>query len=174
LAGYLVDGSDRVDGMKINVRPIASTDIDAVVALSLRAWAPVFSSFETVLGEKIYERVYPDWLSSQAQEVEQVCRDHAERTWVAVDDEIPVGFITVVLNDKLSSGDIEMLAVDPAHQRCGVAQALISFALDYMRTAGVQVAGVVTGGDPGHAPARRTYEKAGFTALPLVRYYQAL
>jgi len=29
-----------------------------------------------------------------------------------------------------------------------------------------------TGGDPG--PARRAYEKAGFTALPLVRYYQTL
>ncbi|WP_239945797.1 MULTISPECIES: GNAT family N-acetyltransferase [unclassified Streptomyces] len=31
-----------------------------------------------------------------------------------------------------------------------------------------------TGGDPGHAPARRTCEKAGYTALPLVRYYKAL
>lgn len=28
--------------------------------------------------------------------------------------------------------------------------------------------------DPGHAPARRAYEKAGFMALPLVRYYRAL
>jgi GNAT superfamily N-acetyltransferase len=170
----LIDGNDRVDGMKVNIRAVASADIDAVVALSLRAWAPVFSSFQTVLGEAIYQRVYPDWLSSQAQEVGQVCRDHAERTWVAVDDGTPVGFIAVVLNDELTSGDIEMLAVDPAHQRQGIAQALISFALDYMRAAGVQVAGVVTGGDPGHAPARQAYEKAGFTALPLVRYYQAL
>jgi hypothetical protein len=31
-----------------------------------------------------------------------------------------------------------------------------------------------TGGDPGHAPARHTYEKAGFTPLPLVRYYKEL
>jgi hypothetical protein len=31
-----------------------------------------------------------------------------------------------------------------------------------------------TGGDPGHAPARRTYEAAGFTPLPLVRYYRLL
>ncbi|MGZ4435804.1 MAG: hypothetical protein ACXVW7_19605 [Trebonia sp.] len=31
-----------------------------------------------------------------------------------------------------------------------------------------------TGGDPGHAPARRLYERAGFTPVPLVRYFKAL
>lgn len=34
--------------------------------------------------------------------------------------------------------------------------------------------GIGTGGDEGHAPARASYEKAGYTGLPLVRYYQAL
>lgn len=43
-----------------------------------------------------------------------------------------------------------------------------------MRDSGVRLAVVVTGGDPGHGPARRTYEKAGFTGLPLVRYYARL
>lgn len=33
---------------------------------------------------------------------------------------------------------------------------------------------VGTGGDPGHAPARRLYERAGFTPVPLVRYFKAL
>ena len=33
---------------------------------------------------------------------------------------------------------------------------------------------VGTGGDLGHAPARRVYEKAGFVGLPLVRYYARL
>jgi hypothetical protein len=33
-----------------------------------------------------------------------------------------------------------------------------------MKEAGMQVATVSTGGDPSHAPARRAYEKAGFTA----------
>lgn len=32
----------------------------------------------------------------------------------------------------------------------------------------------IPGGDPGHAPARRCDEKAGYTALPLVRYVQVL
>ncbi|CAM5533340.1 hypothetical protein SCYAM73S_01338 [Streptomyces cyaneofuscatus] len=48
------------------------------------------------------------------------------------------------------------------------------FATAWMSKAGVTLASIWTGGDPGHAPARRTYEKAGYTALPLVRYYKAL
>jgi hypothetical protein len=36
------------------------------------------------------------------------------------------------------------------------------------------VAMVETGGDPGHAPARRTYEKAGFSLVPVARYFKAL
>ena len=47
---------------------------------------------------------------------------------------------------------------------------LTTFALDRMR----DVAMVETGGDPGHAPARRSYEKAGFTLLPIGRYFKAL
>lgn len=38
----------------------------------------------------------------------------------------------------------------------------------------MSVAMVETGGDPGHGPARRTYERAGFTAMPVARYFMAL
>jgi hypothetical protein len=31
-----------------------------------------------------------------------------------------------------------------------------------------------TGGDPGHAPARAVYERAGFTLLPVARYFRTL
>lgn len=67
-----------------------------------------------------------------------------------------------------------MLAVDPDHQGQGVATELVTVAQEFMRAAGVSVADVATGGDPGHAAARRTYETAGFTALPLVCYYTLL
>ncbi|GAA0813417.1 GNAT family N-acetyltransferase [Spirilliplanes yamanashiensis] len=160
--------------MPITIRAYAVGDADAVVALSMRAWAPVFASFESVLGADIYRRVYPDWLASQERDVRQACTTHAATTWVADLGGAPAGFVTVVLNPQARSGDIEMVAVDPAHQRRGIGDALIGHAVDRMRAAGATVAGVVTGGDPGHGPARRAYEKAGFTALPLVRYYRAL
>jgi hypothetical protein len=38
----------------------------------------------------------------------------------------------------------------------------------------MKVAMVETGGDPGHTAARRTYEKAGYVLLPIVRYFKNL
>ncbi|WP_228386292.1 GNAT family N-acetyltransferase [Streptomyces katsurahamanus] len=66
------------------------------------------------------------------------------------------------------------LAVNPDCQGRNVGTTLTDFATDWMRQAGVTLASIRTGGDPGHAPARRTYEKSGYTALPLVRYDKAL
>ena len=160
--------------MSIVIRPLDGADVPGIVEFSLRAWAPVFTSFEQVLGNAIYRRVYPDWRAAQAREVAGICRDHAGSTWVADNAGKPVGFVTVVVAEDGQSADIEIIAVDPAHQRRGVGAALIEFAVERMREAGVRVAGVVTGGDPGHEPARRSYERAGFTALPLVRYYRTL
>jgi GNAT superfamily N-acetyltransferase len=71
-------------------------------------------------------------------------------------------------------GVVEMLAVDPEHQSGGLGTQLSMLAFDALREAGMHVAMVETGGDPGHAPARRTYEKAGCTLLPIARYFTVL
>ncbi|NJL46898.1 MAG: GNAT family N-acetyltransferase [Leptolyngbyaceae cyanobacterium SM2_5_2] len=52
--------------------------------------------------------------------------------------------------------------------------ALIEFALEWIKQAGMSVAMIGTGGDPGHAPARRTYEKLGFRPFPIAQYYKKL
>jgi GNAT superfamily N-acetyltransferase len=67
-----------------------------------------------------------------------------------------------------------MLAVDPDHQRRGSGKALTDFALDWLSDQGIPVAMVETGGDPGHAAARHTYEKSGFQLLPVARYFKKL
>jgi GNAT superfamily N-acetyltransferase len=67
-----------------------------------------------------------------------------------------------------------MLAVDPDEQDRGIGTALTEFATAWLRDAGMRVAMVETGGDPGHAPARRVYEKAGYALLPIARYFSAL
>jgi hypothetical protein len=50
----------------------------------------------------------------------------------------------------------------------------MAVATAWMEEHGRTVALVSTGGDPGHAPARRTYERAGFTGLPIVNYFRTL
>ena len=53
-------------------------------------------------------------------------------------------------------------------------EALTEVATGWLRDAGMTMAMVETGGDPGHAPARRVYEKANYTLLPGARYFKAL
>ncbi|MFB7111104.1 GNAT family N-acetyltransferase [Streptomyces sp. NPDC056190] len=89
-------------------------------------------------------------------------------------DTRPVGFVAVAFHDDPRSAEIDMIAVDPDQQCRGVGSALLAFALDRISAAGIHLAHIATGGDPGHAAARHTYEKAGFTALPLVRCYKEL
>ncbi|HEX5850458.1 MAG TPA: GNAT family N-acetyltransferase [Rubrobacter sp.] len=157
------------------VRPYEEQDTAALTELSLRAWAPVFESLEQTLGPAIFRRQHPDWREDQRQAVERLCASEETRIWVAeVDGEI-VGFVgTGVFDPELAMGEISILAVDPDHQGSGIGTALTEFALDRLAEAGMRVAMVETGGDPGHAPARRTYEGAGFTLLPVARYFKNL
>jgi ribosomal protein S18 acetylase RimI-like enzyme len=104
-----------------------------------------------------------------------VCKDSEKYTvWVAELDGIVVGFLAYELHPKDKTGEVELLAVHPEYQNRGIGTELNVFALEKMKESGVKLAVVGTGGDPGHAPARRSYEKAGYTGLPLVRYYKDL
>ena len=162
--------------MTASVRAFVPADVDVVVELSLRAWTPVFESFRAVLGERVFQAIYPDWLQSQASAVTTVCRDAAADVFVAELQGRVVGFVAVVFHEEgaATCGEVDMLAVAPNHQNAGLGTALTDFAVEHIRGAGATLAVIGTGGDPGHAPARRTYKKAGFTALPTVRYYRWL
>ena len=161
--------------MNYKIRPYINSDIEEVVQLSLLAWEPVFIAWERILGPKLYPvAIYPDWRKSQKEVVEAVCRDEKLTTWVAEVDGLVVGFISYELNEKAKVGEVQMLAVHPDYQNNGIGTELNQFALRKFKEGGMKVAVVGTGGDEGHAPARRSYEKAGYTGLPLVRYYQDL
>ena len=161
--------------MDLRIRPMVDDDMDAIVELSLAAWAPVFASFEQVLGATIYSFIYPDWTTSQAEVVTGICKETDKTTtWVAEVDGTVVGFLSYELDFEKETGEVMLLAVHPDYQNGGVGTKMNSFALDRLKESGMKLAVLGTGGDPGHAPARRSYEKAGYTALPLVRYYKDL
>jgi ribosomal protein S18 acetylase RimI-like enzyme len=150
----------------------ATDHAERILELALDAWAPVFASFQTALGDDLYERVHPNWKQDQARSVRAAL--DTNETWVAIADGDVTGFVNVVFDQTERSGEIYMLAVDPRAQRQGIASALTEFALDEMRARGLTLAVVATGGDAGHAPARATYQKAGFTGCPQVWYAKQL
>jgi GNAT superfamily N-acetyltransferase len=160
--------------MQLQIRPFHWDDTADIVDLSLRAWEPVFESLEAALGRTILLRLHPDWRSDQRRAVEEVLATEAIDVWVAALADGVAGFAATKLDAKKRMGEVCMIAVDPRYQNTGVAARLLSFVLDRMRGSGMTVAMVETGGDPGHAPARRVYEKTGFTLLPIARYFKAL
>lgn len=162
------------------IRALRAEDVDAVVEFSVRAWRPLFESFMQIMGPDIFSRLYPHWQAVQAKSVRRACRNAAHRTWVAeaAEEARPVGraigFVVVAIHDDPDRGEIYMIAVDPDYQNRGVGLDLVNFAVDRIAELGIPLAEIGTGGDPGHAPARHVYEKAGFIPVPLVRYYKAL
>lgn len=162
-------------GSPAAIRPLADGDVEAVVALSLRAWAPVFASIEEAYGPALFRLMHPGghWRPVQEAAVRRVLATQQVDVAVLADGAV-AGFVAVALDPDERIGEVHMLAVDPAAQRRGIATALIAAAVERIRAAGMAIALVETGGDPGHAPARRTYEAAGFRHVEVARYFLAL
>lgn len=159
----------------MEIQAFDTKHLDDVIGLSLRAWEPVFDSLQSILNPDVYQEFYPDgWRVSQQQAVAEVCADENIPVWVAIEDEVAVGFVAIRLQAASKMGEIYMIAVDPQCQRRGIASALTDFALERMKEAGMTIAMVETGGDAGHGPARRTYEKTGFNLFPVARYFKKL
>lgn len=160
----------------IRIRECDPADHDAVVDLSLRAWSPVFDSLGDVLGRELSTLLHgADWRLHQAHEVRDTLSNASNRAWVAEADGEIVAFAAATLVDqKRQLGEITMVAVDPTAQRRGIGGALTEHAATWLRDQGMRVALIATGGDAGHAPARRVYERLGFRQLPGAQYFRAL
>lgn len=157
------------------VRPYQSEDKATLLALSLRSWEPVFSALESEVSPFVYECFYPrGWRIRQEADLAEVLDEEAGRIDVAVIDSQVVGWVCTRLHPEDDMGEVYVLAVDPDHQRQGIATALMDRSFERIRDAGLRMAMVETGGDSGHAPSRSTYEAAGFQRWPVARYFKDL
>jgi ribosomal protein S18 acetylase RimI-like enzyme len=158
------------------VRPLEPEDLDAVVALAIPAWQPVFESFAEMLGGTIFDHLYqPRWQEAQADSVRRTCLDERVDAHVVIaPDGCVAGYVALADEVDAGIGHVEQIAVHPAYQRRGYARVLMRFAIERFRANGMVMVNVGTGGDPGHAPARALYESVGFVGVPLVNYYSPI
>jgi ribosomal protein S18 acetylase RimI-like enzyme len=157
------------------IEPYEGSMLDGIVRLSLRAWEPVFDSLRAAMGPELFRAFYrEDWRDAQRGAVESVCSDDDMHVWVASDEARIAGFVALKVHAEDRMGEIYMIAVDPDFQRRGFASKLTSHSVEWFEKAGMAVVMVETGGDPGHAPARATYEASGFRLFPVARYFKAL
>ncbi len=135
-------------------------DIEAAALLGGEAWTPIFECFREELGDELFEAYMHGW---KERKIDAIRREmHAEKSYVTKLDGKVVGFISY----RVTGAFAEILgnAVAPACQGMGLGKAQYKFVFDRMREEGAEYVHVTTGGDDGHAPARRAYEAAGFRA----------
>ena len=156
--------------MDVKIRHASASDKERVSEIAKDAWRDIFEGFREQLGEEIYNTVYAgDPLEKKAAAV----RDSLDEgmCFVAEYDGEVVGFATYVINGKV--GMLSNNAV--ALRGHGIAGLLHERVFQEFKSHGCTVAGVTTGLDAAHAPARRAYEKDGFTnSVETVMYYKKI
>lgn len=163
-------------GLNVVMRTANAEDLTELESIRQAAFVPIFASFRSILGEEIYE------LAQAAEDKAQdellasaLAPDSDWQVYAAEVDSTIVGFVSIQLNLDTQVGEIGLNAVDPEQAGQGIGTVMYNFAVEAMKAVGMQVATVATGGDLSHAPARRAYEKAGFTVqIPSVWMCQKL
>ncbi len=162
--------------MTIDIWPATEHDHEAILALTLRTWEPVYASVNGVLGPELAQRLHgTDWRDHQTLEVREALASPAMHFWVSEADGAVAGFVGArIVDPRRLIGEVYIVGVDPAAQRRGIGAALTEHAAQWLRGEGMQVAAISTGGDPGHAAARALYDSLGYRPLVGVQYFKAL
>lgn len=160
----------------LHFRHARPEDAARLQAIRRAAFAPVFASFRSILGDEIYELAQRR--DDEAQEgllASMMTADSGWTLYVAQSGDEVVGFVAVRLDPETLVGEVGLNAVDPTRAGQGIGTAMYELAVATMKEAGMKVAAVGTGGDASHAPARRAYQKAGFdVAIPSVWMFRKL
>ncbi len=156
---------------EVTLIPAAPEHIPAAEDLAILTWIPIREEFRRLLGDAIYEAVFQNWQEEKRLAVRRELS--GGNGFVALLEGQVVGFISYSV-----SGTVGTVGTNAVSSRCrglGIGSRLYHLVLEEMRKKGCTVAKVQTGGDDAHAPARHTYEKAGFDRmLPSVTYYREL
>ncbi len=157
------------------IRTYSTTDWQAVLDICIEAFTPIHDGFARSLGSELFCLIYPDWKASNESYLRSLCEtDECKRVLVAELDGSIVGFIHYEFRRERASGKLGLNAVHPSHQGKGIAAQMYARVFEILQAEGLKFAQVDTGGDEAHIPARRAYEKSGFTPVPVVHYFKKL
>lgn len=165
-----------MDLQNVVLRPYATDDMEALQGVRRAAFAPIFQSFRQIVGPEIAAVAFARADEEQADYLRKICeRDSDHSVFVATVGTEIVGFVSWSMDETSRVGEIGLNAVHPDHANKGLGQKMYEYALSEMRRGGMLVATVGTGGDASHAPARRAYQKVGFSVwIPSIQMYTRL
>jgi ribosomal protein S18 acetylase RimI-like enzyme len=162
--------------MSFLIRAYAPADLPGLHAIRAAAFAPVFASFRSIVGPEIAALGLANAEQEQAGLLDAIVKPDSDHVIAVAETEgAIVGFVSWKLNIAPGIGEITLNAVHPDHGGMGLGAALYEHALAALKSAGMKLATVGTGGDASHAAARRTYEKVGFSVhIPSIYMYRKL
>ncbi len=140
----------------LNIRPATSADVDEVVRIYIESWNAGFGE----LLSRADRTVTPDLIERWKRDLS---RPVPHRWWVAERQGSVVDFIGICpsrdpVDPRL--GEVETIAVDPAHWRKGIGKALMSLAVENLATDGYDEAILWT--VEGYKRGIAFYEKMGW------------
>ena len=145
------------------VRPYKPDDLPVLMEIGNRAWRPIYKMFRETYGDELFELLVPDETTAKGEQIRSHCERHPEWVFVCEEEGRIVGFVTFTLDSRRKIGTIGNNARHPECDLKGVGQQMYRAVLAYFRKHGMRYAKVHTGLDKAHAPARRAYERVGFT-----------
>ncbi len=161
---------------KISFRQSIKSDLPVLEEIRQKAFAPVFDSFRSILGDRIYSLAQEPEDNQQGQLLNDMFLP--ETVWQIYVVELSgkvVGFVSIRMDFDSKVGEIGLNAVHPNYSGQGIGTQMYKFATTQMKLSGMQIATVATGGDPSHDQARRAYEKSGFNVqIPSIWMCQIL
>ncbi|MBO5792048.1 MAG: GNAT family N-acetyltransferase [Lentisphaeria bacterium] len=158
----------------MNMRPYCEDDLLKVMEIANIAWRPIRKMSRAALGDSIADILNPDGDDvSKGFQVKGQIESGAYGIAVCEHEGELVGFITYAINgiwgEICNNGALTSTGLK------GIGQTMYKYVMEEFRKAGVKVVKVTTGLDDAHAPARRAYERAGFSRhLDSTTYYMEL
>ena len=155
------------------IRLAEERDVERLVSIARNEWSAVYEGYRDQLGDELFAIAYPTPKDTKEAQIRRVALGGC--CYVAEIDGVVAGFVTCLYDENLKIGTISNNAVSAEFRGRGIGPRMYDFVFELLRSKGALAVRVTTGLDDAHAPARRAYEKAGFSAnLPSVTYYKKL
>lgn len=160
----------------MNLRPYESGDLARLIELTITTFEPFYEqSFRSIVGDFVFMHQHGTWRADYHQMVGDLHEPERNKFVVVAEEAAEIiGYVGWTVEPARRHGGIEILAVVPSQRRLGVGTMLCEHAMVDMKSRGVEVVEVRTGGDAFHAPARGLYERLGYTLFPTAVYFTRL
>ena len=160
----------------MDIRPLDPVDLPGVLELTLDTFGPFYEeSYRPTVGDEVFLNRHGGWRDDYRKHLAGAHDPtHGKYAAVATSKGLLAGYVAWWVQPEARHGEIDILAVARSARRQQCGRRLAQHAIDAMRSGGVDVVSIGTGGDPFHAPARALYESLGFTPFPNVIYTKAV